>query len=276
LQLSTCSGCSVSILNSTNPDIKTILLDELISNKFLSLKYHVTIMAGTGEQVTGILEKCTEGEIKDYVLVVEGSIPTKDNGHYGTIGEKDGKETPMIQTLENTAKNSFAIIALGTCSSYGGIPAGAPNPTGCVSLKDFLEIKKINKPFVNVPGCPPHPDWFTGTIAHILLKGLPSKESLDDDGRLKTFYGNLIHENCPLRAYYDEGKFAKKFGDTGCLYELGCKGPVSYADCYKRLWNNGTNWCIGNGAPCQGCVQPEFPDTIAPLYEKLKDIDIKL
>jgi len=107
-----------------------------------------------------------------------------------------------------------------------------------------------------------------------LLKGLPKPEDLDDNLRPLAFYGKLIHENCPRRAYFDEGKFAKKPGDEGCLYELGCKGPITYADCPLRRWNDGTNWGIGAGAPCNGCTQPEFPDLVAPFYEKLVDVEL--
>jgi len=124
---------------------------------------------------------------------------------------------------------------------------------------------------VNVPGCPPHPDWFVGTVAGVLLNGLPGPEELDEHKRPKAFYGKLIHENCPRRAYFEEGKFARKFGDPGCLNELGCKGPVTYADCPLRLWNHGTNWCIGSGGSCIGCVEPGFPDLLAPFYQKLTD-----
>jgi len=141
-------------------------------------------------------------------------------------------------------------------------------------LKKVLDAKGIDKPLVNIPGCPPHPDWFVGTVASILLNGLPKAEDLDDNLRPLAFYGKLIHENCPRRAYFDEGKFAKKPGDEGCLYELGCKGPITYADCPLRRWNNGTNWVIGAGAPCNGCTQPEFPDLVAPFYEKLVDIEL--
>jgi hydrogenase small subunit len=168
----------------------------------------------------------------------------------------------------------MAVIALGTCAAFGGIPAAAPNPTGARPVKEFLDSKGISKPLVNIPGCPPHPDWFTGTVAGIILNGLPTADDLDDLLRPKAFYGKLIHENCPRRAYFDEGKFAKNPGDEGCLYGLGCKGPITYADCPLRRWNNGTNWVIGAGAPCNGCTQPEFPDGTAPFYEKLVDVEL--
>jgi hydrogenase small subunit len=190
------------------------------------------------------------------------------------MGERDGKPVTIETRLEELAQDALAILAVGTCAAFGGIPAAAPNPSGAQPVSKILEAKDINKPLINLPGCPPHPDWFVGTVAGILLNGLPKAEDLDDNLRPLTFYGKLIHENCPNRACFDEGKFAKKFGDEGCLYELGCKGPITYSDCPLRRWNDGTNWVIGAGAPCNGCTQPEFPDQTSPFYEKLVDIEL--
>ena len=180
----------------------------------------------------------------------------------------------MARRVADMAKNAMAILCVGTCSSFGGIPAAAPNPTGCKSVKAYLDEIGISKPLINIPGCPPHPDWIVSTIASILIGGLPKAEELDDNLRPLTFYGKLIHETCPRRSYFDEGKFAKKFGEEGCLFELGCKGPITYADCPTRHWNSGTNWPIGAGAPCNGCTQPEFPDLVAPFYERLADVAV--
>jgi hydrogenase small subunit len=201
-------------------------------------------------------------------------VPTAADAVYGAVGERDGKPVTMLQRVIELAQDALAVIALGTCASFGGIPAAAPNPTGAQPVKKVLDSKGISKPLVNIPGCPPHPDWFVGTVASIIMSGLPTADDLDDLLRPKAFYGKLIHENCPRRAYFDEGKFAKKPGDEGCLYELGCKGPITYADCPLRRWNNGTNWVIGAGAPCNGCTQPEFPDQSAPFYEKLVDVEL--
>jgi hydrogenase small subunit len=166
----------------------------------------------------------------------------------------------------------MAILAVGTCASFGGIPAGGTNPSNCVTVRKMMEVKGIKKPLINIPGCPPHPDWIVGTVASIVLNGLPGPNDLDDNLRPKAFFGKLIHENCPRRAYFDEGKFAKKFGEEGCLYELGCKGPITHADCPTRRWNGGTNWVIGAGSPCLGCTQPEFMSL--PYYEKVTDIQL--
>lgn len=268
IQCATCTGCSVSVLNVLFPTIKNVLIDEVIPGKHINLKFQATVMAGAGEQVIKVLEDTQKEKKGGYVLIVEGSIPTKDDGIYGEIGH-----IPIMRRVADLGKDALATIALGTCSAYGGIPAGKPNPTGCVGVRDVFEKNNIETPLINIPGCPPHPDWFVGTVAEVLLLGL-DKVEVDEHLRPKTFYGKLIHENCPRRAYFDEGKFAKKLSDGECLYELGCKGPVTYADCFIRRWNSGVNWCIDNNHPCIGCCEPDFPDVMSPFFEKLKDINI--
>ena len=274
LQTAACSGCAVTMLNTASPTIKNVLIDQIAPGVHINLKFHPVVMAAAGEMAIQVMEDTAKRQKGEYVLVVDGAVPTADGGVYGAVGERNGKPVTMLQRVTELAQDALAVIAMGTCASFGGIPAAPPNPTGCVSVQKVLAAKGINKPLINIPGCPPHPDWFVGTVASIILSGLPKAEDLDDFLRPKAFYGKLIHENCPRRAYFDEGKFAKKFGDEGCLYELGCKGPITHADCPLRRWNSGTNWVIGAGAPCNGCTQPEFPNETAPFYEKLVDVDL--
>ncbi len=274
LQTAACSGCAVSLLNSASPTIKNLLIDQIVPGVHINLRFHPVIMAAAGEMAIKVMEDTSREKKDGYVLVVDGAVPTAADGVYGAVGERGGKPVTMADRVTELSRDALAVIALGTCASFGGIPAAKPNPAGCQPVKKFLDSKGIVKPLVNIPGCPPHPDWFVGTVAGIILNGLPRAEDLDDLLRPKAFYGKLIHENCPRRAYFDEGKFAKKPGEEGCLYELGCKGPITYADCPTRRWNNGTNWVIGAGAPCNGCTQPEFPDQTAPFYEKLVDVEL--
>ena len=269
-----CTGCSVSLLNTASPSIKNVLVDEVIPGVHINLRYHQTIMAGAGDQVIDALENTAKEFKGGFVLAIDGAIPLGETAGYCVIGERDGKPVTMETRLEELSRDALAVLAVGTCASFGGIPAGEPNPSNCKPVHQVLKEKGISTPVVNIPGCPPHPDWIVGTVASILLKGLPTAADLDDNLRPLAFYGKLIHENCPRRAYFDEGKFAKKFGDEGCLYELGCKGPITYADCPLRKWNSGTNWVIGAGAPCNGCTQPEFPDQTSPFYEKLVDVEL--
>ena len=274
LQGAGCTGCSVSVLNSVSPKIQNLLLDEIVPGHKLNLIFHATIMAGQGEPAIEVLKDSEKNRKGGYILVVEGAIPTAENGIYGCIGEKDGEHLTFEQSVTDLGKNAFLTIALGTCSAYGGIPAAEPNPTGCKSVQTLFSEKGINTGVVNLPGCPPHPAWFVGTIAAVILSGIEAIE-LDELARPRLFYGKLIHENCPRRADFDKGKFAEKLGEQGCMYNLGCKGHYTYADCPLRQWNNGINWCVKAGSPCIGCVQPEFPDGTSPIYEKITFEDLK-
>jgi hydrogenase small subunit len=274
LQAAACTGCAVSLLNTASPTIKNVLIDQIAPGVHINLRFHPVIMAAAGDMAIQVIEDTAKQKKGAYVLVVDGAVPTGADGAYGAVGERDGKPVTMLQRVTELARDALAVIALGTCAAFGGIPAAKPNPTDCQPVSKVLAAKGIKKPLINIPGCPPHPDWFVGTVASIILKGLPAADELDDFLRPRAFYGKLIHENCPRRASFDEGKFAKKLGDEGCLYEMGCKGPITYADCPLRKWNNGTNWVIGAGAPCNGCTQPEFPDQTGPFYEKLVDVDL--
>ncbi len=272
IQCATCTGCSVSVLNSESPTIKNVLVDEVIPGKHVNLRFHATVMAGAGDAVIEEMNETARTKKGNYILVIEGALPMAGNGaDYGSIGEEDGKGMSMFARAESLGKDALAVVALGTCATFGGIAAGAPNPSGCIGVGELFKQRNISTPLINIPGCPPHPDWFVGTLARVLLLGLPKPEEMDEYKRPKDFYGRLIHENCPRRAYFEEGKFARAFGEPGCLNELGCKGPVTYADCPTRLWNGGVNWCIGSGSPCIGCVEPGFPDLLAPFYQKLTE-----
>jgi len=264
IQAASCSGCSVSVLNAAAPRITDLLLSEVIPGRHVNLRFQATVMAGSGEPAIEVLDAAVR-DPGTYVLVVEGSIPTKSGGVYGTLGER-----AMVDRVAALAEKATAIVALGTCASFGGIFAADPNPAGCIGVGALLKERGIETPLINVPGCPPHPDWFIGTVATILMSGVGAVK-LDELRRPVRFFGRLIHENCPRRAYFDEGKFAAHLSDEGCLYELGCKGTITHADCPLRRWNNGTNWVIGSGAPCNGCVEPEFPDLISPFYERLPE-----
>jgi len=269
LQGAACSGCVVSLLNSFSPSIHTVLLRELTPGKHVNLRFLMTAMAGQGQQVIDVLEETAEAHKGGYVLVMEGSIQLTDP-MFATLGEKDDQEVAISQKAAELADSAMAVVAMGTCAAFGGIPSAQPNPTGAVGIAELLVREGIATPVINIPGCPPHPDWLVGSLAAVMRYGLDAVE-VDDIARPTVFYGQLVHETCPRRADFDAGKFAKSFGETGCLYELGCKGPVTYADCPKRMWNTGTNWCIGAGSPCHGCVEPDFPDRLSPLYKKIDE-----
>lgn len=258
------SGCSVSMINAVDPTIQDLLLTAVVPDKHVNLRFHQTLMAGQGHVAMNALNKAAE--TPGFVLVVEGSIPTKDDGIYCLIGEEGERGLTVLEHLLNLAPKASAVIALGTCSAFGGIPGAAPNVTGIKPVDVILSEEGINTPVINIPGCPPHPDWFTGTVAALLVGGLESIE-LDELNRPTAFFGETIHDQCPRRGQFEAEEFATKLGESSCLYLLGCKGPVTYADCPSRLWNNKTKWCVESNAPCAGCCHPGFPDEISPLYE---------
>lgn len=268
LQASTCSGCSVSVINTIHPSIKNVILEQVLPGNKLTLNYHGTLMAATGSlSVQAARDAVTKYKGK-YVFIMEGAVPTKEKGVYGNIGEEDDKPISMLEWVDFLGKNAMAALTVGTCAAYGGFPSGEPNPSGSMGLTEAFNMLKISTPIINIPGCPCHPDWFIGTVAKILLYGMPKPKELDEQGRLKLFFNRSVHSRCINRDYMDDGIFASRFGEEGCLLELGCKGPFTYSDCPIRLWNGSVNWCINAGAPCIGCTEKGFPDAHSPIYQR--------
>ena len=254
-----CTGCSISLLNTEYPGIDEVLIE------VITLDYQPNIMAGTGDVALDVIRRMVRDEKEQYILAFEGAVPLGAGGKYCTVGEVDEKSITALEWIKEIGNNALAVVSVGSCASWGGIPAATPNPTGAVPVSKVIK----DKPIINIPGCPPHPDWMVGTLVNVLKYGIPE---LDELGRPVIFFGNdkLIHDNCELRKYFDEGKYAKDFGDEGCLYELGCKGPVTHCDISTRGWNSGVNWCNRAGGPCIGCTETFFPGaTGSGLYEKL-------
>ena len=235
-----CTGCSVSLLNAVKPTIDGVLLDTI------SLKYHPTVMAAAGD--AAVQSARSTQAAGNYILVIEGAIPTASNGKYCYVWDEGGRSVTMAEAVTSLAANAKAVVAVGSCAAFGGVPATNP-ATGVKSVSAFL-----NRPVINLPGCPSHPSWMIGALA-LLIAGTPP--ALDQYGRPTTFYRpRVIHERCPRREHEE----ASRFGQDGyCLEELGCKGPRTHADCDLRWWNNAQNWCIGANGLCIGCTEPDFP-----------------
>ncbi|HNV46397.1 MAG TPA: hydrogenase small subunit [Spirochaetota bacterium] len=253
LQGQSCSGCSVSLLNTAKPGIASVITEHI------SLNFHQTVMGGTGDVAVSVLADAAAKQRKDFVLILEGSIPTKA-AEYCTVGVVKGKHIGIAEWTRKLGANAKAVVAVGTCATYGGIPAAKDrvtkdNPTGAVGLAEYL--KDIRADVVNVPGCPPHPNWMIGTLLHVLLSGVPE---LDEYRRPTMYFGKTVHENCERLEDYKRGVYAKRWGDPGCLYNLGCLGMDSGCDIPVRKWLGGVNTCTNCGAGCIGCTEPVFPD----------------
>ena len=259
LQGQSCSGCSVSLLNSEDPGPVSLITE------YMSLLFHQTLSTATGHVAMDVVKKSIKKG--GYLLVVEGSI---------SAGMPEacmmGHES-IVDLVKKASENATAIAAVGTCAAFGGIPAAENNPTGAVSVPQFIKKENINKPVIALPGCPVHPDWLVGTLAYLVKFGIPP---LDGKGRPKMFYSKLIHDQCPRFPEYERENFAKSFSDDGCLFKLGCVGTNTHADCTLRYWNSRINSCIPAGGPCIGCASEEFALKASfPFYRKNEKLGIK-
>jgi len=260
LEFQDCAGCTEAFLRSSRPTVADIVLNTL------SVNYHETIMAPAGKAAEKSLLDTVEQNKGKYLVVVEGSIPTKDNGIYCTIGGKTA-----LDIARRVCGNAAATITVGACAFYGGWPSAVGGPTGAVGVKDAVPGITL----LNLPGCPPNAVNITATVVHFLTFGaLPATDQL---GRPLFAYGTRIHDNCERRAHYDAGQFVEEWGDDAhragwCLYKMGCKGPATFHNCPTVRYNEGTSWPIGAGHGCVGCSEVGFWDTMSPFYRRLPDV----
>ncbi|VAW24806.1 Uptake [NiFe] hydrogenase, small subunit HyaA [hydrothermal vent metagenome] len=254
-----CTGCSESFIRSDHPLVADLIFDHI------SLDYTDTLMAASGHNAEEAKQESMKENYGNYILVVEGAIPIKDDGVYCTIAGRSA-----IEILKESAAGAAAILTFGSCSSWGGVQAAYPNPTGSVPVDEII----TDKPIIRVPGCPPISEVMTGIVMHYATFGvLPELDAL---GRPKQFYGKRVHDSCYRRPNFDAGLYAESFDsqeakDGYCLYKLGCRGPVSYNACGTMGWNNGVSFPIKSGYPCIGCSEPSFWDN-SPFVERLENV----
>lgn len=258
LELGTCTGNSISLDNAKNPNLAQLF------TKMLDLRYSVLANVAQGDMAVKALMDTVNNEAGKFWLVIEGSVMTADNGRVNEVLLRNGQMITGLALLKEFAPKAKHIIAVGDCAAYGGPAAAHPNPGGAKGVWDVIEGLVIN-----IPGCPAHPDWMTGTLSHLLFYGIPE---LDSYNRPRMFFSKTIHELCHRRQQFEDGIFANFPGDDGCLYKVGCKGPVTHADCPTREWNQYVNWPVKAGTPCIGCASPHFPDGMMPFYNHLPDI----
>ncbi len=252
-----CTGCSEALLRSSSPNIDQILFD------YISLDYHETIMATSGEIAEEMLENSLNNPF-GFICIVEGAIPTANQNIYGTVGGKS-----MYDNCVRILPKSKAIIAIGTCAAYGGIQSAAPNITEAKGIAEIFT--ELSAPIINLAGCPPNPLNLMGSLVLLLLG---KKIELDKVGRPKIFYGQTVHMLCERLPYFQAKKFATSFNSEEarngwCLLKLGCKGPKTFNNCPTTLFNN-VSWPVKAGHPCIGCSEPNFWDKLTPFYNKKK------
>ncbi len=283
-----CEGCSVSTLGATNPSVENMVMGRIPVLPRVVL-HHPMLAADAGHDFMEPFRQAVEGALgAPYLLVVEGSIPDDQTferaGHFAGLGVGSDwpRSLPTARAADQPLRTSdwvwalapgaAASIAIGTCATWGGIPAAAGNITGSMGLMDYLGARYRSArglPVVNVPGCAPVGDNFTETLSEVLqyLEGIAPVPEFDELGRPAWMFEQTVHRHCPKAGYYEEGVFAEEPGDGECLVEIGCWGPVVQCNIVERGAINHMGGCMVAGGACIGCTMPGFPDKYSPFYK---------
>ncbi len=272
-----CDGDSVAMTSATNPSLEDLLHGVLPGVPRLAL-YNAMFAFETGEEFVAAFERAATGKLEPFVLVLEGSVPNErlsGEGHWAGFGvdAKTGQPITTNTWIDRLAPKAAAVLALGTCAAYGGVPAMRGNPTGAMGLRDYLGTgwkSKRGIPIVNLPGCPVQPDSITQTLLHLALHvaGVEKLVELDEQGRPTELFERTVQEGCQRAGFAEQGEFARTLADhRGCLVKLGCMGPVAKCNVPTRGWVNGVGGCPNVGGICIACTMPGFPDRFMPFLD---------
>ncbi len=271
-----CDGCTIAVSSATHPRIESLLNGTIPGVPRIEL-VHTVLSVESGAEWTENLRMAAAGELDaPFLICWEGSIMDETlsgEGYFMGLGEdrETGRQITSLEWLDRMAPLAAAVIAVGTCATWGGIPAAIGNPTGAMGVMDHLgkDYRSIlGLPVINVPGCSPIGDNIleTATAALLFLNGLAPLPEFDELGRPAWLFTETVHRHCPRAGYYEEGVFAENYGDKECLVELGCWGPVVQCNISERGMIDGHGGCMNMGGICIGCTMPGFPDKFAPFY----------
>ncbi len=271
-----CDGDSIAMTAATNPSIED-LLRGCMPGMPPVLLYNPVLAFETGEEFMRAWHDAALGRLDPFILVLEGSVPNEElngDGHWAGMGVDRATGQPILTNtwLDRLAPKAAAVLALGTCAAYGGIPAMRNNPTGAMGLGDYLGHgwrTRFGLPIVNLPGCPVQPDNITETLLFMVLHlaGLGPPPDLDEQGRPRRIFGRTVHEGCDRAGFAEQGQISESYGDGRCLVKLGCSGPVVRCNVPMRGWVNGVGGCPNVGGICMACTMPGFPDKYMPFVE---------
>jgi len=272
-----CDGDTIAMTAATQPSIEDIVLGAL--PWIPKVHFHNPFLASeVGDDFMRRFHLAAEGKSNPFILVIEGSIPdesNKEDGYWASFGtdQATGQPITTCEWIDRLAPRAWAVIAAGTCATYGGIHAMEGNPTGCMGLPDYLGWQwrsKADIPIVCVPGCPVQPDNFMETLLYLLnmAAGRAPMIPLDDALRPTWLFGNTVHEGCDRGGYYEQAQFAEEYGSPLCIVKLGCWGPVVQCNVGKRGWMDGIGGCPNVGGICIGCTMPGFPDKFMPFMNQ--------
>ena len=277
-----CDGCTISVAGATNPGIEGLLAGVVPAMPRVIL-HHPVLSVEAGAEFVKSFSDAWEGKLGvPYVVVYEGSVADeriagRTGGYFSAMGVEaveggSPQPVPTATWLRRLAPGAAATIAIGTCATWGGVPSAEGNPTGAMSLMDFLGKdyrSAFGLPVINIPGCAPQGDNFTETVFAVLLflQGLGPLPTFDELGRPAWLFRETVHHGCTRAGFYEEGIFAERYGDPQCLVEIGCWGPIVNCNIVQRGAINHMGGCMRAGGVCIGCTMPGFPDKFSPFYK---------
>ena len=272
-----CDGDSVSVTAAMQPSVEDVVMGAIPGLPKVHL--HNPVLAyEVGDDFMKYWFAAEAGRLDPFVLVLEGSVPNEKingDGYWAAMGTDPDTGQPITtnEWIDRLAPKAAAVIACGTCATYGGIHAMEGNPTGAMGLADYLGWNwksSLGLPIINVPGCPVQPDNMMETVLYLLFQvaGLAPMIPLDKELRPEWLFGNTVHDGCDRAGYYEEGVFADRYGQPECLVKIGCWGPVVNCNVPKRGWMAGIGGCPNVGGICIGCTMPGFPDKFMPFMDE--------
>jgi hydrogenase small subunit len=272
-----CDGDSVSLTAATSPSLEDLLHGVVPAMPRIAL-YNPMLAFDSGEEYVSVFRRAAAGRLSGpYVLVLEGSVANEEingDGHWSGFGVgEDGQPITTNAWIDALVPRAAAVLALGTCAAFGGIPAMRGNPTGAMGLRDYLGSawrSRLGLPLVNLPGCPVQPDNITETLLHLALwvAGVETQLELDDLGRPAWLFSRTVQQSCGRAGFHEQGEFADTPADArGCLVKLGCKGAVAKCNVPIRGWVGGVGGCPNVGGICIACTMPGFPDRFMPFAQ---------
>ncbi len=271
-----CDGDSVAMTAATNPSLEDLLRGCLPGMPPVII-HNAMLAYESGAEFMESFHRAADGRLDPFILVLEGSVPNEEingDGHWAGMGVDAETGQPILVNtwIDRLAPKAAAVLALGTCAAYGGVPAMRNNPTGAMGLRDYLGYgwrSRRELPLVNLPGCPVQPDNITETLLCLVLDvaGMAPPLELDEQGRPLRLFARTVHESCDRAGLAGGGQFAESHGEAGCLVKLGCKGPVVKCNVPIRGWVGGLGGCPNVGGICMACTMPGFPDKYLPFVE---------
>lgn len=277
-----CDGCSIAAVGAQNPSVEQLLTAAIPGLPKVVL-HHPVLAVTAGAEFMSNYAKARDGTLgAPYVVLYEGSVADERiaadfGGYWSAMGSEvaaDGSHQPVptARWLKDLAPGAAAVLAVGTCATWGGIPAAAGNVTNAMAVMDFLGkdyLSALGLPVINVPGCAPVGDNITETIAAVLmfLAGVGPLPEFDELGRPAWMFKSTVHRGCVRAGNYEEGVFAQHYGDKECLVELGCWGTVVQCNMVSHGAIGHNGGCMNTGGICIGCTMPGFPDAFAPFYK---------